>query len=392
MTKSGAAAPSSSTGHRNALIAYSAFALLVATNVATGVGLLMAPEIATLFHSEEDASTSIYEQRILALRMEVDRLHSRQYRQTGDLNLQMQELAQQQQFLAEQHSFVRILAEKAENLGLAPDLNEDMTATVEANMVQPVNLQIGTDSASQPQTTMNIPVDGSLQDIQLDVRAMVTESRLALAAIAAKAEDSTNQIMSGLRDIGIRPNLPDAETLASGGPLLPPSDQPFDESLADEANRVMLALERFATARQSLQAAPIHYPFSSARSISSPFGNRRDPFGGNAAFHSGIDFPAPTGTPILSAGPGKVIYAGRRSGYGIVVEIDHNGIVTRYAHMSAFLVNRGDTVLAGQQIGKVGSTGRSTGPHLHFEVRLNDEPKNPMTYLNIAGRLEEFLI
>ena len=119
--------------------------------------------------------------------------------------------------------------------------------------------------------------------------------------------------------------------------------------------------------------------------FSSNFGVRIDPFTGESAFHEGIDFPAEAGTPILAAASGKVNYSGFHTQYGRMVEIDHgNGLVSRYAHASAVNVGEGDLVVRGQRIGAVGSSGRSTGPHLHFEVRLFGVPQNPARFLSAS--------
>lgn len=120
--------------------------------------------------------------------------------------------------------------------------------------------------------------------------------------------------------------------------------------------------------------------------FSSNFGYRIDPFTGQRAFHDGIDFAADAGTPILAAASGKVVSADFHPEYGRLVEIDHgNGLVTRYAHASFVLVRRGDVVVAGQRIASVGSTGRATGPHLHFEVRLKGVAQNPARFLDNRG-------
>jgi murein DD-endopeptidase MepM/ murein hydrolase activator NlpD len=118
---------------------------------------------------------------------------------------------------------------------------------------------------------------------------------------------------------------------------------------------------------------------------SSNFGDRIDPFSGQNSFHEGIDFPADTGTAIVAAASGKVVLAEVHPQYGKMVEIDHgNGLVSRYAHTSQMLVKEGELVVRGQRVGSVGSTGRSTGPHLHFEVRLNGVPQNPARFLQSA--------
>lgn len=115
--------------------------------------------------------------------------------------------------------------------------------------------------------------------------------------------------------------------------------------------------------------------------MSSGYGYRRDPIYGSTKFHAGLDFAAKTGTPVFATGDGIVTDAERKSGYGNCIDIDHGyKYLTRYAHLSEILVKPGTQVKRGDLIGKVGSTGKSTGPHLHYEVRFKDEPQNPVNY------------
>lgn len=115
--------------------------------------------------------------------------------------------------------------------------------------------------------------------------------------------------------------------------------------------------------------------------MSSGYGYRRDPVYGSTKFHAGLDFAAKSGTPVYATGDGTVEAADRRSGYGNCIDISHGyNYVTRYAHLSEILVKAGDAVKRGDLIGRVGSTGKSTGPHLHYEVRFKDEPQNPVNY------------
>lgn len=120
--------------------------------------------------------------------------------------------------------------------------------------------------------------------------------------------------------------------------------------------------------------------------IGSGFGFRSDPFTGRPALHTGLDFPADPGTTIVAAAGGVVLSAGPHPQYGLLVELDHgNGLVTRYAHTSRMLVKQGDLVKRGQRIAEVGNTGRSTGPHLHFEVLVDGVQQNPTRFLQAAG-------
>jgi murein DD-endopeptidase MepM/ murein hydrolase activator NlpD len=182
---------------------------------------------------------------------------------------------------------------------------------------------------------------------------------------------------------------------AQGGPE-EAADEPAElaDGLADilgrletqliDRERQLVILETFISARQLTQlAVPDGSPVPGAW-ISSTFGRRTDPFTGKIAYHGGIDFAAPAGALARAVAPGVVTWAGSRYGYGNLVEINHgNGYVTRYAHNSALLVKVGDKVGRGQVISRVGSTGRSTGPHLHFEVLKNGRAVNPRQF--VAG-------
>lgn len=151
-----------------------------------------------------------------------------------------------------------------------------------------------------------------------------------------------------------------------------------------DRERQLVVLETFIAARQlTHMRVPDGSPVPGAW-ISSNFGRRTDPFTGKVAHHSGIDFAAPAGAQAQAVAPGVVTWAGNRAGYGQLVEINHgNGYVTRYAHNSSLLVKVGDKVGKGQPVSRVGSTGRSTGPHLHFEVLRNGRAINPWKF--VAG-------
>ncbi|RXR01431.1 M23 family metallopeptidase [Pseudoxanthomonas composti] len=128
-------------------------------------------------------------------------------------------------------------------------------------------------------------------------------------------------------------------------------------------------------------ATPSRLPIANSY-ITSGFGGRADPFGGGGQYHKGIDFKASVGDPVLSVADGVVSFAGVKSGYGNVVDVDHgNGYITRYAHNSRLMVQPGDLVRAGQQVAKAGSTGRSTGAHVHFEVWQDGRVMNPRKFL-----------
>lgn len=140
---------------------------------------------------------------------------------------------------------------------------------------------------------------------------------------------------------------------------------------------------------QAIQRAlvPTEEPVKGGQ-VGSPFGFRIDPITGRSALHTGLDFPGGTGTPIHAAAGGVVVVQEYHQAYGNMVEIDHgNGLITRYAHSSRVLVEKGDIVKRGQKIAEVGSTGRSTGPHLHFEVWVSGVPQDPQRFLAAGDNL-----
>jgi murein DD-endopeptidase MepM/ murein hydrolase activator NlpD len=355
---------------------YGGFAALLLSNVMTLVGFLMAPDISKLFAGQNDLILVAYEDRISQLRLEVDRLQSRHYVQAGDINLQLQDLAQTQELLMEQHQYVKQLADKAAELGIETSVAQSDDVSADPTLVG--SLSSSGDSGTE------------IAAATASVNRMMDESRVALATLGQEATARTDAIIRTLAGIGIKPKLPSLE--AVGGPLLPAIDGPESSTLIDDANTVATALERFKAARGAADFAPVHKPLVAATRTSSTFGNRKDPFTGRLAFHSGLDYAAPQGTKVLSAGAGTVTFVGPISGYGNVVEITHaNGLVTRYGHLSAFLAKEGQKVSTGTPIARVGSTGRSTGPHLHFEVRRGDTAVDPARYLKAGRALAEIL-
>jgi hypothetical protein len=158
------------------------------------------------------------------------------------------------------------------------------------------------------------------------------------------------------------------------------------EQLTGERTDLLTVIEsRLLDQRLKKAMLPTQHPLRHGE-LGSRFGWRLDPFSGRQALHTGLDFQAGAGTPILSAAGGVVVTADMHAMYGNMVEVDHgNGLVTRYAHASRLLVRKGDLVKRGQQLALVGSTGRSTGPHLHFEVLVQGVPQDPQKFL-AAGR------
>ncbi|WP_071675045.1 M23 family metallopeptidase [Nioella nitratireducens] len=215
--------------------------------------------------------------------------------------------------------------------------------------------------------------------------------------IFAQIEDAVEMSMAPLdtmfQDAGLSTddlvNQMRASYNGQGGPLMPitmssSGEEPDPEEI--RANEVLAQLDLLNLRRMAAENLPFSMPLRTSYRISSTFGYRSDPFNGGRRLHSGVDMAGAHGSPIYATGDGVVSFAGRQSGYGNVVVLRHAmGFETRYAHMSRIRVQEGQRVSRGDRIGDMGSTGRSTGPHLHYEVRTGGTPRNPMTYIT-AGR------
>ncbi|MGB5102529.1 MAG: M23 family metallopeptidase [Steroidobacteraceae bacterium] len=177
----------------------------------------------------------------------------------------------------------------------------------------------------------------------------------------------------------------DVEHSGAGSVQVPELSVVLDtlEAQLEDRERQLTVLESLMSTRHlDARIQPSGWPIMGGW-ISSHFGSRSDPFTGRNAFHAGVDFAAPPGSRVVSTGPGVVSFAGYKSGYGYVVEVTHpTGFVTRYGHNSRNLVRQGQTIAKGQAIAIIGSTGRSTGNHVHFEVERDGNRLNPMRYLS----------
>lgn len=239
----------------------------------------------------------------------------------------------------------------------------------------PKKLSLVAPAASSPAPASPASAVEKLRAIEGRQSRFARRLAVLIDARAAKAE-------AAIRSFGLNPaQIASGARTGKGGPFVPwpATDAPDDAALTALAR----SFARLNALEQGLAAIPSGRPTTSPV-LTSSYGYRRDPFNGQAAFHAGVDFPGSYGQPILAAAGGRVVYVGGRPGYGNVVEIDHgHGILTRYAHLSRFGVRPGAQVALGDVIARMGSTGRSTGTHLHFEVRVNGNPINPARFLEV---------
>ncbi|MEJ0026073.1 MAG: peptidoglycan DD-metalloendopeptidase family protein [Rhizomicrobium sp.] len=215
-----------------------------------------------------------------------------------------------------------------------------------------------------------------------------------MARTQNEVAEGVARIQNVIRHTGINPDDYTRRLAAVegvGGPEMPLSDVRVD-GIADQAFtnaylRASAVLDQMNSLLGAMRHIPLTTPVAGPQfERTSGFGARIDPFTGRYSFHPGVDFAGPWGSIIESTAPGTVVFAGDRGGYGNMVEIDHGfGIHTRYGHMSSILVHVGSKVAKGSPIGRLGSTGRSTGPHVHYEVWYDNVMRNPSTFIE-AGR------
>jgi murein DD-endopeptidase MepM/ murein hydrolase activator NlpD len=245
-------------------------------------------------------------------------------------------------------------------------------------------------TASVTMTADNFDSSARLALVDRSLDRIESSQTKALAALDRVAERSATRDAAIVAETGLDPaklSLPRAEG-GVGGPYIPAdldSNAPaLDPSLMRVARDVATA-ERL---KALMSFVPLRMPLSGDASLTSGFGYRVDPFLGRLALHPGVDLAEAYGAEIHAAAAGRVVHAGPAGGYGNMVEIDHgNGLATRYAHMSETLVEEGEAVDKGAVLGRLGSTGRSTGPHLHYEVRVDGEPVDPERYLRAGADL-----
>lgn len=272
----------------------------------------------------------------------------------------------------------------ADDLKHRQDFIEEMVDSLPADTKSHETVSDSTEEAARTIDKVSASIPEASALARIEARQISFVERLT-----RYADRRSERAAAAIRKLGLDPRkMLAAANTAQGGPLELLSTK-SDGTIDPRFERMGLSLARMEALERGLSGIPQVMP-ASLSMISSGFGYRRDPFTGHAAMHSGLDFRGPTGSPIYSAAKGVVSFAGRKSGYGNVIEISHgNGLVTRYAHMSAFRAKQGQKVAAGDVIGAIGSTGRSTGPHLHFEVRINDRAVNPRPFLEAAPHVLE---
>lgn len=235
-------------------------------------------------------------------------------------------------------------------------------------------------------------IEWAASAIEAGLDQIEAEQQAQLDALAKALSADRKRLARHWAALGLDPyrRAPAAQA-GLGGPYIPPA--PGDDGSAfhltyEAAREDFLLANAF---RRFADHVPLGIPLASEADIMSGFGVRRDPFTRGFAMHSGVDLREEPGSPVRATAGGRVVEADWSGGYGRMVEIDHGGgLITRYAHLSRIAVKPGDQIARGQIIGRVGSTGRSTGPHLHYETLIDGKPVNPLRFMRAAAPVNRY--
>jgi murein DD-endopeptidase MepM/ murein hydrolase activator NlpD len=344
--------------------------------------------------SQEAEMQSAYEDRIAEMRAQVDRVTSRHMLEQEQTEQKIDQIVRRQS----------VLEQRATSLGTVTD--PAATGSVRAHQPTPPKA-----------SPISVPAPSRApQDMRADMRADAGGYMLAsvtpvqhppLDTVISRVEDSLDRIEG--RQVNTLASLEETYKAkarrmhavltevgidtgkhvepATGGPFVSYRLSANASTFEKQVYRINLAKAQVERLNSAVAAMPLRRPVQGEIDMTSSFGVRIDPFLSRPAMHTGIDFRGDTGEAIHVTAGGKVVSAGWSGGYGRMVEVDHgNGLSTRYGHMSEIDVQVGQTVKAGQTVGRMGSTGRSTGPHLHYETRIDGEAVNPQKFLHAGAK------
>jgi len=394
-----------------------AFWIVIGTVILLG---LWSAATATYFAFRDDVLTRLivrqaemqyaYEDRIAELRAKVDRTTSRQLLDQEQFDQKLEQIMRRQ----------TALESRATALGTIPDLSvtgsirtpsRGTTATDAAPsgtpkpspisdtviFVAPPDREARLESRapivsdSQPNQFAKIQgVDNVLVRLQTSLDKVESRQIAALNSVEDSMESRVRRMRGVFTDLGLDMAQLETATPRSGigGPYVPVKLPPNAGAFERQLYRINVTRAQVERLGRTLALVPYRKPVIGEVEFTSGFGVRNDPFLGRPAMHTGLDFRAATGDPVRATANGKVVSSGWTGGYGRMVEIDHgNGLSTRYGHLSEISVKVGDLIKIGQVVGAVGSTGRSTGPHLHYETRIDGEAVDPQKFLRAGVRL-----
>ena len=363
---------------------------------------------ATYFAFREDVLTRLiarqaemqfgYEDRIAELRAQVDRFSSRQLLDQEQYEQKLDQILRRQTALESRASALNGLGDMTG--AIKPPARGAWTGEPRAIPLKPSHdkgaFVIPFDrTTSDPRTGILAKgaggIGGVIARLQASLDRLEQRQTAMVNSIADNYDSKARRMRGVLIELGLDVGKPATRDGAGamGGPFIPAQLPKDAMSFERQLHRIQVTRAQIARLTRTLGSVPVHKPVDGELDSQSGFGVRIDPFLGTPAMHTGLDLHGETGDAVRATADGTVTTAGWSGGYGRVVDVDHgNGLSTRYGHLSSIAVRVGQSVKTGQIIGKVGSTGRSTGPHLHYETRLRGEAIDPQKFLRAGRRLD----
>ncbi len=394
---------------RSIVVHLAAVALPLLLAVGLGSTLYLAVHddlVASLMQRQGDLQYA-YEDRIEGLRQDLERQSERGRAEQAKLDTRVHDLFARQARLESHAVTVAGLAEAVPR-PQAPALPTEITGRIPAALPDALGYAAsdkprpmaeppaGGPSGARPEDhaglldDANLPVGDRLSAVEMALNGVERGQAAELTRIGAAAWRRVARLRGLIEEAGLSPErylTKGPGPSALGGPFVPLPDGP-DGAFGRAVAELRAAAAAAAQLGGAVERLPLAAPLSGRQEVTSPFGARLDPFLGRPALHTGVDLREGYGTEIRATGAGRVAFAGTAGGYGNMVEVDHgDGVATRYAHMGATAVSEGQAVTRGTVLGAVGATGRATGPHLHYEVRIDGEPVDPMRFLAGAEHL-----
>jgi murein DD-endopeptidase MepM/ murein hydrolase activator NlpD len=328
-----------------------------------------------------------YEDRIAEMRAQVDRVTSRQLLDQEQFDRRLDQLAKRQTALEARSSSLGALTDPAITGAIKPN-----TRSLAPRDGQPKPSPISGNTVIAPAVERDAALTdggaaGTLARLQDSLDRVEANQTASLNALEQTYDGKVKRIRGVLADLGLSAVARNA-TEGTGGPFVPyrlaSAASPFER----QVHRIAIARAQADKLAHTIATVPLGPPVTGELDPSSGFGVRIDPFLNRPAMHTGIDFRGNTGEPVRATASGTVTAAGWSGGYGRMVEIEHaNGVSTRYGHLSEIDVKVGQTIKIGQVVGRLGSTGRSTGPHLHYETRIDGEAVDPDKFLRAGVKM-----
>jgi murein DD-endopeptidase MepM/ murein hydrolase activator NlpD len=379
--------------------------IMAVWSIATGSYFAFRDNVLTRLIGRQTEMQFAYEDRIAELRAQVDRIMSRQLLDQEQFEKKLNTLLQRQATLEQRTSALSgdpSATGAVKPARIAPPATMPAERPIRPSQINDTVIFVAPPDREARLQSRELPVaatrtaeratagglGGMLARISLSLDQVEQKQTATLTNLEERIDTRARRMQGVLADLGIDIGRTSSAG-AVGGPFVPlRSPQSGASAFERQLYRINSARAQIDRYTRALVAVPVRKPVVGDVDMSSPFGMRMDPFLGRPAVHTGIDLRGETGEPVRATATGRVTIAGREGGYGNMVEINHgDGLATRYGHLSEISVKNGQVVRIGEVVGRIGSTGRSTGPHLHYETRINGEAVDPQKFLRAGLRL-----